>query len=189
VGPINSVRTTGAQRQWTLASLSHPHRLSSRERFNRVIMASSQPGSDYPYKNVGIVLAILGIVLIIIGIAAVVYQTCVTDFLGTYCTSPYTGQGIAVGVAGLVILILGAILGELKGPLVSRAPQIVYLTPPAQYPPPAYYPQDRQPSYAPPAPPPPPGAPDRFCESCGGRNAGTSAFCDRCGKPLSPAPP
>lgn len=152
-------------------------------------MATSQPVSEYPYKNAGIVLAILGIVLIVIGVAAVVYQTCVTDFLGTFCTNPYTGQGIAVGVAGLVILILGAILGELKGPLVYRAPQVVYLAPPAQNLPPVYYPQAPQPSYAPPPPPPPPTAPDRFCESCGGRNARDSAFCDRCGKPLPPPPP
>ena len=42
---------------------------------------------------------------------------------------------------------------------------------------------------APSIPPPPPGPPpERFCTACGSANYRVSAFCQRCGRPLGPAP-
>lgn len=155
--------------------------------------------------------------LILVAVTAQDVSACnsglgqVYQFLGgTGCNVPYllAGIGYLLLLIGVILIILGAVLRP-----VDYQPRIVYAPPPPAYPysqPPSPQPgptpmsgrdsqvwqalgyrmgpASTQPIPPPPVPPPPTQAAERYCPSCGGGNARSSAFCESCGKPLPARP-
>ncbi len=128
----------------------------------------------HPHRDAGTALLVFGILMFVGGILAATY--CNLSFFGVCLSHPYAGAGGALAGLGFILLIIGIVLMVVTGPSAPAPAPVVYAQPQPVY-------------YVPIPPPPPPPAPaDRFCESCGARNARTSAFCDSCGKPLPPPP-
>jgi hypothetical protein len=146
-------------------------------------MATPPPGPIYPYRTVGIVLLVVGIVGLTGGVVALSY--CSLRVLGFCLYDPYGGVGTLATVVGVVLLIVGIVLMLLTAPApASPAPPVYYAAQP-QYPPAGFYPPPTPGPYYPPRPPVPP---DRYCPACGAGRAPGGAFCQTCGKPLSPSP-
>jgi hypothetical protein len=150
---------------------------------------TAPPPPTHPHRELGVILLVLGIILLVVGSAAAAY--CSASFFGVCLDNPYAAPGAALAGLGVVLLIVGIVLMVLTGTAVGATyPTGLPYPPPAYAPPPGSY-APVAPYLAPPPPPPPgpspPGVPaDRFCPTCGGRNARISAFCHQCGAPLPP---